>query len=194
MRKEAFRFDWLVIPTKVALAFILKPLHDFCAIENLVFLPATRRLLFSEAEKKLRITDEVITPVVDIKYGILFPHDFSAAGEQDYPQIAEKYSRRMERLRRLLEDNSVSVECIFTAARPNDWQLAQFAAAGVDHAENTWSPVDLPSENAAGRNLTLMSLERLREKHSLETSRSGLKRISQIVRGVLRTSHTKKLR
>jgi len=191
MRKEAFPFDWLIIPTKVALAFILKPLDDFCAIENLVFLRPTKRLLFSETGKEVHITDEVITPVVDVKYGILFPHDFSASGENDYPQVADKYSRRMDRLRRLVKNENICLELMFTAARPNDWQLDQFAAAGCDHAESAWDFVEPDCETTAVRNWNLMSLDRCRERQRLEAPQSSLKRIKQMVRGLLRASLTK---
>ena len=71
------------------------------------------------------MADDVVTPVVCRKYGILFPHDFSVAGKMVYDEVVEKYRKRIKRLHKLC---SSCLPILFVAhnGQLNDWQQTQF--------------------------------------------------------------------
>ena len=99
LRYEAFPFDWNVTPITSALSLIENNFEGFLEFDNLQFLPPTKRLLFEENDLVVNITNDIITPVVCRRYGMLFPHDFSEAGPQDYVKVKQKYDRRIQRLK-----------------------------------------------------------------------------------------------
>lgn len=129
-RFQAFPFDWNVTPISSAIHLIQNNFVDFLKRENLVFLPSTNRMLFEENGVDLKVSHEIITPVVDRKYKILLPHDFSAKGEDDLDLVKQKYERRIQRLKRSLEE-SREVVFIYNFREPNDWQLNQYKLSKV---------------------------------------------------------------
>lgn len=130
LRHEAYPFDWNVTPIQSALSLIENNFDGFLDFKNLQFLSPTNRLLFKENGVDLEISNDIITPVVCHRYGILFPHDFSQNGPGDYEEVKKKYAKRISRLMHLLQTPSPK-EFIFTLETPNDWQLEQYRAAGL---------------------------------------------------------------
>ncbi|GEM_PF-4977896 len=131
LRKHAFPFDWNVTPIQSALELIQNNFKDFLVEENLLFLKPTPRLLFEENGSDLKITDELITPVICKKYNMLFPHDFSKDGLMDLPKVQEKYEKRIKRIQNLLK--SKQYKCfIFCNNKINSWQKEQYEIAKIE--------------------------------------------------------------
>ena len=129
-RPFACPFDWNVTPVTTAIEMILDGWQEMLAVENLTFLPPENRQLFTESGTDLKVSDEVITPVVCRRFKILYPHDFSSNGLSDLPHVREKYVRRFERLMHLLKEGN-RVLLAFNDVSPNSWQSQQFKTAGV---------------------------------------------------------------
>lgn len=108
MRVQAYLFDWNVTTPCCAIELMKNGFDEFISEENLLFLPSTKRKLFSEKNLDLKIAAEVITPVICQRYEILFPHDFSSIGRQDLPSVRRKYERRTLRLIKLLNTSKKS--------------------------------------------------------------------------------------
>ena len=79
-RREAYPFDWNVTPISSAIQLIANGFQGFLERETLLFLPPTKRLRFDENGIDLKITNEIVTPVICLRYKILFAHDFSESG------------------------------------------------------------------------------------------------------------------
>jgi hypothetical protein len=142
LRSFSFPFDWCVIPVNSAIKLIENDFDDFLDKENLVFLPPCNRMLFSENGVDLKITEQLITPVVDKKYKILFPHDFSEKGELELPFVKEKYIRRIIRLQKILKEKSPT-NFIYNIIPINDWQSDQFKLAKVRYPQHIESDIDI---------------------------------------------------
>ena len=130
LRHHAFPFDWTVTPVLAALRLIENDFQEFLDPQNLVFLPPQKRLLFREDDTGLHETGEIITPVVCRKYGILFPHDFSAAGMDDLAGVQEKYAKRIARLQEL-KANGRTLTLIYHCGAVNEWQAMQLKKSGA---------------------------------------------------------------
>jgi hypothetical protein len=128
LRKYALPFDWNITPTQSVIKLLDNNFENFLNKENLYWCPPTRRLLFTENNHELIVSDQEITPVICTKYNMLFPHDFINASEQTYYEVWQKYYRRIERLRALLESSQY---VIFVAVDEelNEWQAKQYAFA-----------------------------------------------------------------
>lgn len=129
LRNQAFPFDWNVTPTAAALALVKNKFEGFLDLPNLQFLPPTKRLLFEEDGIHLKSTNDIITPVICHRYGILFPHDFSEAGIEDLENVKIKYERRINNMLQLIEEGH-NIEFIYHNGNPNLWQLEQYNLAG----------------------------------------------------------------
>ncbi|WP_309384263.1 DUF1796 family putative cysteine peptidase [Cerasicoccus frondis] len=129
LRKEALPFDWNVTPIESAFSLLENRFSDFLNPENLVYLPPTERLLFEEEGQDVKAERDIITPVVCRKYGMLFPHDFSAAGVNDLEKVRDKYARRIQRLLELL-DSPAPKQFVYRCSDVNVWQREQYTLAG----------------------------------------------------------------
>jgi hypothetical protein len=129
LRAAALPFDWNVTPLASAVALLETDFASFLEPDALIYLPPVPRMLFTETDGELKISDEFITPVVCRRHRMLFPHDFSARGVADFPEVREKYLRRIQRLRELLR--SPAPICFLAHdAELNPWQLQQYKSAG----------------------------------------------------------------
>ena len=124
LRKGAYPFDWNVTPLSSMIELIENDFHDYLRLENLEFLPPTRRMLFKERGVGLKASDELITPVICRRYNILFPHDFSEAGIDDYEEVRNKYLRRIERFKKCVSEHDVRL--VYHIKDLNDWQKEQY--------------------------------------------------------------------
>lgn len=131
LRVRAFPFDWNVTPISSAVSLIQTRFNNFMDESNLVFLPPTNRVLFEENGIELKVVNEVITPVVDKKHKMLFPNDFSSAGEGDLALVKKKYDKRIYRLLELI-DTSEEIIFLFNLGNINDWQAEQYRHSGIN--------------------------------------------------------------
>lgn len=130
-RLQAFPFDWNVTPLSSAISLIKNGFVDFMEEDNLIFLPPVNRMLFAENGIDLKVSKEIITPVVCKKYKILFPHDFSRKGKEELFLVKKKYERRICRLKSLLEQ-SEKVLLVYNLRNINHWQLDQYKSSGIE--------------------------------------------------------------
>jgi len=164
LRYEAFPFDWNVTPITSALSLIKNNFEGFMELENLQFLPPTKRLLFEENDLDVKISNDVITPVVCCRYGMLFPHDFSGDGKKDYTIVKKKYERRIQRLKVAMEMPILKI-LIFNRCALNDWQLEQYRLAGMEFEENSKNETEIFSEKLPIpiKDIKIMSLSRIKQ-------------------------------
>ena len=128
LRATALPFDWNVTPLASAVALLEDDFATFLLPDSLVYLPPVPRMLFDESNGALKISNEIITPVLCRRHGILFPHDFSARGRDEFDAVREKYQRRIERLRALLASDA-PIRFLAHSTRLHDWQHEQYRLA-----------------------------------------------------------------
>lgn len=164
LRYEAFPFDWNVTPITSALSLIKNNFEGFMEFENLQFLPPTKRLLFEENGLDVKITNDVITPVVCRRYGMLFPHDFSEEGLNDYKMVKMKYERRIQRLKDAIEKPILKI-LIYNRCALNDWQLEQYRLAGMEFEENSKNETQIFAEQLPIpiKEVKIISLKRIKQ-------------------------------
>lgn len=128
LRTKAFPFDWNVTPIQSAIELVKNRFSDFLVTDNLIILPPSFRLLFDESGVELEMKNDIITPVVCKKYNILFPHDFPKNYKDSLESVRAKYSKRIERLTKLMSSNK---HLIFVHHNEdiNEWQKNQYMAA-----------------------------------------------------------------
>lgn len=91
LEKHGFRsvsgpFDWCITCfSRSIIPLLQNNFADFMAFENLEEKDGYNRKEF-----------------VDTKYGITYPHEITVSLAQDYPQIYQKYQRRIERFRQIV--------------------------------------------------------------------------------------------
>ena len=129
-RNTAYPFDWTVTPINSALTLLHNNFQDFFKKSNLIFLKPTYRLLFKNDEESPELTEDIVTPVYDTKYHILYVHDFSIHGKSEFDNVKQKYLRRIRRLQAIWEDTSIRIYLIYTNESPNEWQQKQYNDAG----------------------------------------------------------------
>jgi hypothetical protein len=128
LRMTAFPFDWNITPIQSAIELIKNGFSNFLDRNNLIFLPPVYRLLLEENGIELVTKNDIVTPTVCTKYSILFPHDFPKFYEENLEVVRTKYSRRIERLNKLLESNT-HIIFIHHNEDLNDWQKEQYIGA-----------------------------------------------------------------
>ncbi len=161
LRHQAFPFDWNVTPITTALLLIKNKFEGFLNLQNLQFLPPVKRLLFMEDGINLKSTNDIITPVICNRYGILFPHDFSVAGIDDYKEVNNKYIKRIENLMRLIE-NDKNIVFVYHIGNPNDWQLEQYRLADEKFEVSSELEIKKIFKTLHLKNVKLISLDELR--------------------------------
>lgn len=164
LRKNALPFDWNVTPCMSALSLIKNDFEHFLNFDDLCFLPPTKRLLFEEDGLNTKIINDMITPVVCRRYGMLFPHDFSEAGADDYERVKDKYKRRISRFRDIIS-SPVAKVFIFSQGSPNDWQREQYKLSGQLFQDASREKIQRFFDcDLSIRNAKLVSFERIRTK------------------------------
>jgi hypothetical protein len=141
-RNQAFPFDWSVTPTSSAIDLIQNDFSDFLDFNNLLFLPPVKRLLYKENGIDLKVSDEIITPVICKKYHILFPHDFPINALQDLPSVKKKYENRINRLKQYLND-SKKIIFVYNQKKINSWQSNQFLISNLNFPQDSLSELKL---------------------------------------------------
>ncbi|HMJ91326.1 MAG TPA: DUF1796 family putative cysteine peptidase [Candidatus Acidoferrum sp.] len=141
LRNCAYPFDWNITPLSSAVRLLDNSFDDYLSAKNLVYLKPVQRLLFDEDDTALKMSDDIITPVVCQRYKMLFPHDFSAKGKEDYERVHLKYLGRCARLLKLIE-SSGPVSFIYSMEPLNAWQTEQYSLAGVECPETSAQDIE----------------------------------------------------
>jgi len=136
LRTEAYPFDWVVIPINSAIKLLNNNFQDFFQVSNLIFLEPTNRLLFKDDDKNPELTEDIITPVYDKKYNILYVHDFSKNGKIEYELIKQKYMKRVRRLQKIWNIEKYKIYCIYDDTELNDWQISQYKKVDYKYIKN----------------------------------------------------------
>lgn len=181
LRHEAYPFDWNVTPLRSSIQLLQNDFQDFMEIGNLEFLPPTNRLLFDENGIDLQISKEIVTPVICRRYGILFPHDFSASGREDFFEVKRKYQRRIQRIRKAL-NNPESIRFVFHNGRINSWQVEQYAMAGLDFEETTAEDLSQLTSEVKGKEWKFISCDELKGHNISFMNNQFIERIYRSVR------------
>lgn len=126
LRNCAFPFDWSVSPIESVFEIIKTDFKNFFDLNNFIFLPSTKRFLFENDEDEPKLVDDVITPVYDQKFHILYVHDFSEKGKKEYEEVKRKYQRRVERLQKILKNKKNKIIFIYDNSDINQWQESQY--------------------------------------------------------------------
>jgi hypothetical protein len=168
-RIKAFPFDWNITPISSAISLLCGNFSEFLLEKNLIFLPPTNRLLFADNGIDLIRSNEIITPVLDQRYGILLPHDFSCQGKGELSLVKDKYRRRVNRLKGLLKKPD-RIVLVYNTAKLNDWQFSQYKLAGVEPPVVCYEDIDSKLEDLSDvyEGITVISLESLKNYSSLD--------------------------
>ncbi len=150
-RQYAFPFDWTVVPIQSAIQLINNRFKDFLNIDNLIFLEPTNRFLFKENGIDVEMTEDIITPVYDSKYNIMYVHDFSQKGKQEYGLVREKYNKRVNKLMGLLNEKNTKIYFIYNNICINEWQELQYTKIDREFIKlktHEISKLDIKASNA----------------------------------------------
>jgi len=169
MRKMAYPFDWQVIPLDSALNILLESNFTILEEPNIIFFPPERRLLAIADEADIKMENSLITPVLDKKYRILYPHDFSANSKSDLEQIRRKYLKRLNRVKNRLEKN-LPTTFIYSIEVLNSWQKQKYETANVVFDQYSIEYVHdlMTAMKARHGNISFISLRKLKRDHFLE--------------------------
>ena len=110
---------------------------------------------------EVNITNDIITPVVCRRYGMLFPHDFSGKGPLDYEIVKKKYDRRIQRLNDVMI-KPVLKNLVFNRGTLNDWQLDQYRLAGMVFEDNYKDKLELFSKKRSAMDIKILSLSSIK--------------------------------
>lgn len=114
LRLNAYPFDW----TCNCLDSIIKMMTDdfkyILDYNNLKFNQPIKRLLYIENSDNINElnydTNSLLYPVLDTKYNIIYPHDFTY---NNTDIVINKYKRRCERLLNVLHNTNIDIIFIY---------------------------------------------------------------------------------
>lgn len=149
LRKVAYPFDWNVTNISSIIKIIENDFID--VMRHLKFLSPIKRILYIENDNNINDiaydTDSLIFPVVDIKYNILFCHDFN---KNNNKQVIDKYLLRFMRFKNLLENVNEPIIFVYDNDIYDDWQKNAFNYCNID-INNT----DVPTSASRDKKLDI---------------------------------------
>lgn len=185
IRNDAYPFDWNVTPMEAAFELVENGFEDFLKLENLDFLSPTNRQLFEESGRDIKISNEIITPVVCRRYGILFPHDFTGSGVDDYEKVTQKYTRRIERFREHTRDKA-QFQFVYNYREINDWQAKQYEYAGAKFVSMTDRHILETVSKIEAEGYRITSLQNFKSSY-FRTIRGNLSLVKRVLQKVLKS-------
>ena len=112
LRLFALPFDWNISSLHMSYNVLYNDFDGF--LDNLFIGTQTHRLLFDEDDNtKLTVSNSLIFPVICKKYNILFPHDFPNINDKTILDVKDKYNRRIQRFRHIINDPSKNIYLIY---------------------------------------------------------------------------------
>ena len=99
IRQIAYPFDWNVTPLTTVIELFANNFSDILNYDNFIFSYKTLSVI--EKDDKIIINREVVT-TFDKKLKIFYPHDFTDNSDLIKKEIKEKYLRRVERMKDVL--------------------------------------------------------------------------------------------
>ena len=159
LRKQAYPFDWNVVPISIALELIENRFKDFLSEDNLIFLPPIKGRPLNKKNELVTNNDgsilwTLMIPVICKKYNMLFSHDFSEKGINDLPIVKEKYSRRISRLLKKI-DKGEDILFLYDDREIYKDQYPLYESVGIDiknilstdNILNMKNDLNIPMEN-----------------------------------------------
>lgn len=131
-RTLSMPLDWVVTPIDSAISLFENKFSDWLEVTNLEFLETDFKKMFDDRDDTIVETRTVITPVIDRKYKILLPHDFSENGIMDLSE----YTKRINRMLDLFSDPNHTFSFIAIHDTPNPWQKLQYEKAQLEFVNN----------------------------------------------------------
>lgn len=107
LRNKAYPFDWCITPNQSLIRVFKHDFNDFFNIKNLTYSEPHKANVFEGEGRSIRETDEIVVSGICSKYKMVFPHDFPDDELHTYYKNLEKYNKRVERLRMVLDSNLV---------------------------------------------------------------------------------------
>lgn len=134
LRFNAYPFDW----TCNCLDSIIKMMKDdfkyILDYNNLIFYEPIKRLLYIEDSTNINKleydTNSLLYPVLDTKYNIIYPHDFTYNNDNTNIVI-NKYKRRCKRLLNVLNSN-IDIIFIYDNDPCDDFYKDLYKKANID--------------------------------------------------------------
>lgn len=105
VRKHALPFDWNVSPLDSIADIIRTDFTNFMEYEDLRFSAPKPTASFHDSGDRVVVTTQLKSLVLNIRTNMIFPHDFSSSGMDDFLLVQRKYQKRIERFRSLLLDD-----------------------------------------------------------------------------------------
>jgi hypothetical protein len=153
LRKDAYPFDWCCVPFSSASKLIENDFTDFLLEENIKFFNKEKRMLFEDDGVTLTQLNSEVTPVICMKYNILYPHDVAEASGLEL--VKEKYKARIVRLLELCNSDE-RVVFVYNEGELNQWQSSKY------------QEVSSPFENTVNDSDILRFLEMFKSKFKKE--------------------------
>lgn len=135
LRDGAMPFDWAVTPIRSVIKHFENDFTEWMLDENLIYNPPAERKLMLNDDTGETVRD-MTTPVVDKKYGTLYPHDFGV--EYDINEVRAKYRRRIDRMKELFADKNNKFVFVMHEGNIHEYQVKQFEIAGVKWSNLTY--------------------------------------------------------
>jgi hypothetical protein len=132
LRQVAYPFDWNVTNITSIIKIIENDFVD--VMTHLKFLSPIKRILYIENDiNDIEYdTDNLMFPVVDIKYNILFCHDFNIDNNK---QAIDKYLLRFMRFKNLLENVNEPIIFVYDNDIYDDWQQNIFNECNINNTD-----------------------------------------------------------
>ena len=132
LRHLAFPFDWIVCPIDTIYKLLLNHFEGF--MKNITILDSDYRMLFSESDDNMNlvVSNTKIYPVIDTTYDILFPHDFHNNDTHTINMVKDKYTRRINRLLHIINDDSNDIIFVYNDLSLNVWQKSKYNQCNID--------------------------------------------------------------
>lgn len=125
LRHNAYPFDWNCTSLKMIYDVFSNDFENF--LDDIFIGTEINRLYFGDDDDKLIISNEKIFPIICKKYNILFPHDFNKIDANYINQIKNKYKRRIERFRNIINSDKI-IYLVYCNANfnLNQWQVSVY--------------------------------------------------------------------
>lgn len=144
LRILAFPFDWVICPIYSIYKLLSNSFENF--MDNIIVLEKDYRMLFNENDQTLEliVSNLKIYPVIDVKYDLLFPHDFNNDDENTIINVKNKYKYRINRLLKILNDSNNEIFFVYSNLTLNEWQKSKYNECNID-IENKYKDICIKS-------------------------------------------------
>jgi len=124
LRSQAFPFDWNCASLEMVLNVLSSDFEGF--LDDIYIGKKIRRMYFEDNGVDIKILNEFIYPIIDKKYGILFPHDYDNIDDNTLAKVKDKYNRRIQRYRETINNTELAIYLVYgnPHGELNTWQVS----------------------------------------------------------------------